>query len=79
MAQLSADSDSRELVVSALDGEYQRLLELGRAVRWTSGSYRYFLRHALADLALVADTGGQDVGSCVSTSPTAGGESRGKR
>jgi hypothetical protein len=59
MTALSSDKASRDLIVVALDTEYQRLLELGREVRWTSGSYRYFLRHALADLALVADTEGR--------------------
>jgi hypothetical protein len=46
-------------VLSALDTEYDRLLRLGRTVRWTSGSYRYFLRHSLADFALIAEVGGR--------------------
>ena len=55
----ATDGESRTLIFNALEGEYQRLLELGRSVRWTSGSYRYFLRHALADLALVAGLEGR--------------------
>ena len=59
MAEAASDAESRSLIVHALETEYQRLLELGRTVRWTSGSYRYFLRHALADLALVTEIGGR--------------------
>ena len=57
--RLHGDEPSRRLVSRALEQEYQRLLELGRTVRWKSGSYRYFLRHALADIALLAELGGR--------------------
>jgi hypothetical protein len=53
------DEGAAAEVLAALDDEYQRLLELGRTVRWTSGSYRYFLRHAYADLALLAGVVGR--------------------
>lgn len=58
VGRLRADVAGFEALESSLTSEYQRLLELGRTVRWTRGSYRYFLRHSLADLALIADVGG---------------------
>jgi hypothetical protein len=58
-ADASADAAVLDVLRKALDSEYQRLLELARIVRWTRGSYRYFLRHALADFALLAGFGGR--------------------
>ena len=48
-----------ERLEEALTSEYLRLQELARDVRWRSGSYRHFLRHRLADLALLANVGGR--------------------
>ena len=57
--RLSADPKAARMISDALDAEYQRLLELGRTVRWTSGSYRYLLRHSLAHLALLSSAHGR--------------------
>lgn len=56
---VASDPDSSRMFAAALDREYQRLLELGRTVRWTSGSYRYLLRHSLADVALLSRASGR--------------------
>lgn len=56
---VSTDAKAAKMLSDALDTEYQRLLELGRTVRWTSGSYRYLLRHSLAHLALLSSAHGR--------------------
>jgi hypothetical protein len=59
IARVRNEAASMVLITRALTLEYQRLLELGRTVRWKSGSYRYFLRHSLADLALIGEFRGR--------------------
>jgi hypothetical protein len=55
---LESDRVSLALLLDAARVEYLRLQELSRDTRWRSGSYRHALRHALADLALLAAAGG---------------------
>lgn len=54
----TADQGRAELL-DALRAEYERLQELAKDRRWRAGSYRHVLRHALADLALIAEVGGK--------------------
>jgi hypothetical protein len=59
VAQLTSDVDATTALFEAARTEYERLQEVARDTRWRSGSYRHALRHALADLALVAAVGGR--------------------
>lgn len=59
LTKLHGDEQMRDTVCDALRAEYERLQDLARDTRWRSGSYRHFLRHALADLALIAQVGGK--------------------
>ena len=56
---LSDDSSAMNGLLDAARTEYERLQEVARETRWRSGSYRHALRHALADLALIAGAGGR--------------------
>jgi hypothetical protein len=58
-SELATDAAATKLLLHALRTEYERLQEVARDTRWRSGSYRHSLRHALADLALVAGIGGR--------------------
>jgi hypothetical protein len=59
VSELSGDDISSGLLFDALRTEYERLQDVARDTRWRSGSYRHALRHALADLALIASAGGR--------------------
>ena len=56
---LAADTSAIHALFDAMRGEYERLQDVARDTRWRGGSYRHALRHALADLALVAGVGGR--------------------
>ena len=59
LRELGADEVTREALIDAARDQYERLQTLSRDTRWRSGSYRHALRHAIADLALIASAGGR--------------------
>jgi hypothetical protein len=59
VAGLKRDDAAWAALSDAMRAEYERLQDVARDTRWRSGSYRHALRHALADLALIAGTGGR--------------------
>ena len=56
--RLTPDPAFAELT-EVVRSEYERLQEVSRDTRWRTGSYRHVLRHALADVALLARPGGR--------------------
>ena len=59
LRELGADEVTRDSLIDAARDQYERLQTLSRDTRWRSGSYRHALRHAIADLALIASAGGR--------------------